>query len=86
MVREFVSRYLDERRVAWVTLNRPERHNALVPALVAALRNPLARARAAEPVALALQAEGTAFSTGGDVAEFPGHETHRSMGVTHGNV
>ncbi|TYC75703.1 enoyl-CoA hydratase/isomerase family protein [Stappia sp. BW2] len=57
----------------WLWLNRPERHNALVPALVSDLRNALAAAATAEPVALVLSGRGTSFSTGGDIGSFMDH-------------
>lgn len=57
--------------VARLTLNRPERHNSLVPALIDALKQDLARiASISELRALVLQAEGRSFSTGGDVDGF----------------
>jgi 2-(1,2-epoxy-1,2-dihydrophenyl)acetyl-CoA isomerase len=56
--------------VATVTLNRPERHNSLVPALLDDLASALGRARDAAPCALVLRANGRSFSTGGDVAGF----------------
>lgn len=56
--------------VLWLWLNRPERHNALVPALVADLRSAVARAAEQAPPALVLAARGRSFSTGGDVAGF----------------
>ncbi|POF28566.1 enoyl-CoA hydratase/isomerase family protein [Roseibium marinum] len=54
----------------WLWLNRPERHNALVPAMVSDLRSAIARAAAQDPPALVLAARGRSFSTGGDVAGF----------------
>ncbi len=66
-------RHTIENDVACVTLNRPERHNALVPELLEALRDALAACRSAEPAALVLAAEGRSFSSGGDVAAF--HDT-----------
>lgn len=56
--------------VATLTLDRPERHNALVPTLLADLLTALAAAKAARPRVLVLQAAGRSFSTGGDVAAF----------------
>lgn len=56
--------------IARVGLNRPARHNALVPELLDALRDALARARAARPAAVVVHAEGPSFSTGGDVRAF----------------
>ena len=57
-------------RVARVTLNRPERHNALVPELLDALDAALADCAGRDLAALVLAAEGRSFSTGGDVAAF----------------
>lgn len=57
-------------RVATVTLNRPERHNALVPELLGALNAALDRLAGADLVALVLAGAGRSFSTGGDVAAF----------------
>lgn len=57
--------------VARLTLNRPERHNSLVPALIDALKQDLAHIAALPELrALVLQAEGRSFSTGGDVGGF----------------
>lgn len=57
--------------VARLTLNRPERHNSLVPALLDSLNADLEHiARDRSIRALVLQAAGRSFSTGGDVAGF----------------
>jgi 2-(1,2-epoxy-1,2-dihydrophenyl)acetyl-CoA isomerase len=56
--------------VATITLNRPERHNALVPELLEDLRVALARAAAFDIMALILTGAGRSFSTGGDIAGF----------------
>lgn len=57
--------------VAGLTLNRPARHNSLVPELLAELLDALADLRRRPDVrALVLQAEGRSFSTGGDVRRF----------------
>ncbi|NTU85498.1 MAG: enoyl-CoA hydratase/isomerase family protein, partial [Chloroflexales bacterium] len=59
--------------VATLTLNRPERHNSLIPELLEELLAALEQLRARpEPRALVLQANGRSFSTGGDVAAFYG--------------
>jgi 2-(1,2-epoxy-1,2-dihydrophenyl)acetyl-CoA isomerase len=60
-------------RVAIVSLNRPERHNALVPGLLAALLQALAHPQSQDAAALVLRAEGRSFSTGGDLAGFREH-------------
>ena len=67
---ETLVRLVLEDRVARVTLNRPERHNALVPELLTALDQILADCAGHDLVALVLTAEGRSFSTGGDVAAF----------------
>ncbi|KPQ05757.1 MAG: Enoyl-CoA hydratase/carnithine racemase [Rhodobacteraceae bacterium HLUCCA12] len=54
--------------VAWLTLNRPDRCNALDDALLSDLVAALDRLDA--PHALVLRAAGRHFSTGGDVARF----------------
>lgn len=60
--------------VAVLTLNRPERHNSLVPALLAELLAHLtAVATDTDLRALVLQANGRSFSTGGDARGFVEH-------------
>ena len=61
--------------IATLTLNRPQRHNALVPELLDGLRDALARCREDMPAALVLRAEGRSFSSGGDVGAF--FDVHR---------
>ncbi|WP_420177817.1 enoyl-CoA hydratase/isomerase family protein [Kerstersia gyiorum] len=56
--------------IAEIRLNRPNRHNALVPALLDALLKALDDVRADEPRAVVLAAQGRSFSSGGDVAGF----------------
>lgn len=57
--------------VARLTLNRPERHNSLVPALLDSLNTDLERIAGDREIrAVVLQASGRSFSTGGDVAGF----------------
>lgn len=57
--------------VARVTLDRPARHNSLVPALLEQLRDAARRLGADETVrAVVLAGAGRSFSTGGDVAAF----------------
>jgi 2-(1,2-epoxy-1,2-dihydrophenyl)acetyl-CoA isomerase len=53
-----------------LVLNRPERHNALVPGLLAALHAGLDEARALDPRVMVLTGAGRSFSTGGDVHGF----------------
>ncbi len=55
---------------ATLTLNRPARHNALVPDLLDALNAALARLAEDPPGCLVLRGAGRSFSTGGDVAAF----------------
>ncbi|ROO25180.1 enoyl-CoA hydratase/isomerase family protein [Salinisphaera orenii] len=62
--------YRIEHDIAHLRLQRAERHNALVPALLRDLRAVLGHARAAAPRALVLSAAGRSFSTGGDVRAF----------------
>jgi len=56
--------------VGWITLNRPERHNSLVPDLLDSLIGQVESAAKAGIRALVLRANGRSFSTGGDVAAF----------------
>ncbi|MCA9954591.1 MAG: enoyl-CoA hydratase/isomerase family protein [Anaerolineales bacterium] len=57
-----------------VTLNRPQRHNSLVPALLREMLDVLAEVAADESVrALVLRANGRSFSTGGDALGFVQH-------------
>ncbi len=60
--------------VGILTLNRPERHNSLVPELLNDLLDALDRLRRQPELrALVLQANGRSFSTGGDVRGFFDH-------------
>lgn len=59
--------------IAIVSLNRPERHNALVPELLAALLQTLEHPDCRQAAAVVLRAEGRSFSTGGDLAGFRAH-------------
>lgn len=57
--------------IAILTLNRPERHNSLVPTLLQEMLAAVAAIRADREVrAVVLQANGRSFSTGGDVRGF----------------
>ncbi len=61
-------------QVAVLTLNRSERHNSLVPALLTDLLNQLTAVASADNIgALVLQANGRSFSTGGDARGFVEH-------------
>ncbi|MDX1571843.1 MAG: enoyl-CoA hydratase/isomerase family protein [Xanthomonadales bacterium] len=70
-----------------LNLNRPERHNALVPELLQALLTELDTLSASPPRALILAANGRSFSTGGDLREFweqrdsIGAYAHRLVGL-----
>ncbi|WP_022729071.1 enoyl-CoA hydratase/isomerase family protein [Fodinicurvata sediminis] len=56
---------------ARLTLNRPERHNSLVPELLEDLLDAIAEVRRDNSVrVVVLAAEGRSFSTGGDLATF----------------
>lgn len=57
--------------IATLTLNRPERHNSLVPELLRELIGALSEL--ADARVLILQANGRSFSTGGDVRAFYEH-------------
>lgn len=59
--------------VAILTLNRPERHNSLVPELLRELLEAMAQVGAGPVGAAVLQANGRSFSTGGDVRGFYEH-------------
>jgi 2-(1,2-epoxy-1,2-dihydrophenyl)acetyl-CoA isomerase len=54
----------------WLWLNRPDRHNALVPDLISELRSSIDEAAVVEPIALVLCGRGKSFSTGGDIGGF----------------
>jgi len=59
--------------IALISLNRPRRHNALVPELRDALLRALGHPDSQGAAALVLRAEGRSFSTGGDLAGFRDH-------------
>lgn len=70
---ELVTLHVDA-GVATLSLNRPERHNSLVPALLDGIRARLAEAEGRRDVrAVVLRAEGGSFSTGGDLQGFLDH-------------
>ena len=63
-----------EAPVATITLNRPERHNALVPELLSELIERTLDVSVQPAVgSIVLAANGRSFSTGGDVAGFAAH-------------
>lgn len=59
--------------VAVLSLNRPERHNALVPELLQSFIAALSDDRCRDAAAVVLRAEGRSFSTGGDLLGFQQH-------------
>jgi 2-(1,2-epoxy-1,2-dihydrophenyl)acetyl-CoA isomerase len=59
--------------VAILSLNRPERHNSLVPELLSNLLAALESDGCSRAAALVLRAEGRSFSTGGDLLGFQQH-------------
>lgn len=59
--------------VAVLSLNRPERHNALIPELLSSLLSLLASDQCRDAPVLMLRAEGRSFSTGGDLRGFQQH-------------
>jgi 2-(1,2-epoxy-1,2-dihydrophenyl)acetyl-CoA isomerase len=60
-------------QITTLTLNRPERHNGLVPEFLREMLNAIDEtSKRPELRVLVLQANGRSFSTGGDVQAFPG--------------
>lgn len=59
--------------IAIVSLNRPNRHNALVPEFLARLLEVLEHDDCQNAAVVILRAEGRSFSTGGDIAGFQAH-------------
>jgi len=60
--------------VATITIDRADRHNSLVPALLSELRSAVSTAASDSTVrVLVLQTAGSSFSTGGDVTAFYEH-------------
>ena len=57
-------------QVATITLDRPERHNALVPELLEDLLSAIETASEGDVFALVLTGAGRSFSTGGDIGAF----------------
>lgn len=60
-------------KIAIVSLNRPDRHNALVPALLSRLLEVLEDNDCHNAAVVILRANGRSFSTGGDLAGFQEH-------------
>lgn len=64
-------------QIATLTLNRPERHNSLVPEFLREMLSAIEKIGAqADTRALVLQANGRSFSTGGDVRAFYDHRNN----------
>lgn len=64
-------RYEVRGAVAWVTLHRPEKHNAQLPTFWGELRKTMARVAADDAVRVAIiHGAGTCFSVGGDIEGF----------------
>lgn len=59
--------------IALVSLNRPERHNALTPELLSRLLQVLEHQGCQAAPVVILRAEGQSFSTGGDLSGFQNH-------------
>ena len=59
--------------IALVSLNRPARHNALVPELLSRLLQVLEHQDCQAAPVVILRAEGHSFSTGGDLSGFQNH-------------
>lgn len=59
--------------IAVVSLNRPARHNALVPELLSQLLQVLGQRDCQAAPVVILRAEGPSFSTGGDLKSFQSH-------------
>ena len=57
-------------KIALLSLNRPARHNALVPELLSQLLQALEHNDSQSAAVVILRAEGASFSTGGDLAGF----------------
>jgi 2-(1,2-epoxy-1,2-dihydrophenyl)acetyl-CoA isomerase len=67
-----------------VVLNRPQRHNALIPELLSELAERTLEVAAAPGVAaIVLAANGRSFSTGGDLAGFAAHRDHLAAYASH---
>lgn len=62
-----------QEQIAIVSLNRPARHNALVPELLSQLLQALEHQDCQAAKVLVLRAEGRSFSTGGDLSGFQDH-------------
>ena len=56
--------------IAIISLNRPERHNALIPKLLSDLLAVLEDQNCLDARVVVLRAEGQSFSTGGDLLGF----------------
>ncbi|MEM7679322.1 MAG: enoyl-CoA hydratase-related protein, partial [Myxococcota bacterium] len=66
---ERVTLRVDERGVAWVTLNRPEKHNAFDNKMIAQLSRCFQKLRSAKDVRVAvISSSGKSFCAGADLA------------------
>jgi len=66
-------------KIAIVSLNRPTRHNALIPELLSRLLQVLEHDDCQSAAVVLLRAQGRSFSTGGDLSGFQNHRD--SIGV-----
>ena len=66
-------------KIALVSLNRPARHNALVPELLTQLLQALNHQDCQSATVVILRAEGRSFSTGGDHSGFQSHSNIESL-------
>jgi len=73
--------YEQKKKVAWITLNRPERHNSFGGLMRQEILEALKNAAADEDVrVVVITGNGKAFCTGGDVKEFASGETKALSG------
>lgn len=70
MIDPLVTLHRGEAGIATLTLNRPKRHNSLIPALLETLLDVLGELAKLPPRVLVLTGAGRSFSTGGDVGAF----------------
>jgi len=74
-------------KIAIVSLNRPARHNALIPELLSALLQAFEHDDCQTAAVVILRAEGESFSTGGDLRGFQQHRdnigqySHKLLGL-----
>lgn len=63
-----------QQEIAIVSLNRPARHNALVPEMLSDLLDAIQHDDCQDAAAVIIRAEGRSFSTGGDLLGFHRHK------------